>query len=240
MIYVLVVDDQNLVRQALQMNLEAESDLEVVGIAENGVQALEQIELLNPDVVILDLEMPGMDGCSTLQVINQRFPKTKVLVLSTYEDGEYFHQAIKAGAKGYLQKNTPVAELTTAIRYIYKGYSQFGPGLLEKLVGQNAVLGANVDSNKLVKLEQRLENNLMEIESEFNRRLLQLEKTFDSRDRGVPEGLFNDLKITQNQVYKLRSDYKKLEQQISLLLICSIGLISAIVIGVMTYIFFGI
>lgn len=241
MIYVLVVDDQNLVRQAIQMNLEAESDLEVVGSAEDGVTALEQIELLNPDIVILDIEMPGMDGFSTLQIINQRFPKTKVLVLSTHEEQEYFHKAIKAGAKGYLKKNTPVAELTTAIRYIYKGYSQFGPGLLEKLVSQNESIGAaTIDSGKLVKLEQRLENNLVEIETEFNQRLLQLEKTFDSHDRVVPEGLFNDLKITQNQVFRLRSDYKKLEQQISLLLICFISSIAAIILGVMAFIFLDI
>lgn len=239
MIYVLVVDDQNLVRQALQMNLEAESDLEVVGSADNGVQALEQIELLNPDVVLLDIEMPGMDGFSTLQVIKQRFPKTKVLVLSSHEEQEYFNKAIKAGARGYLQKNTPVAELTTAIRYVYKGYSQFGPGLLEKLVSNNGTIGATIDSGKLVKLEQRFETNLVEIETEFNQRLLHLEKTFNSRGNGTTDELFSDLKLTQNQVFKLRSDYKKLEQQMSLLLMFFVGAIAVVIIGIMSVIFFG-
>ena len=239
MIYVLVVDDQNLVRQALEMNLDAESDLEVVGSAENGVQALEQIDLLNPDVVILDLEMPGMDGFTTLQIINQRFPETKVMVLSSHDEQEYLNQAIKAGAKGYLQKNTPVTELTTAIRYIYKGYSQFGPGLLEKLIHNNGEIGTTIESGRLTKLEERLEDNLVEIEKEFNQRLLKLEKAFDARGSGVHEDLFNDLKLTKNQVFKLRSDYKKLEQQVSLLLICSIAGISLLIIGIMVVVFFG-
>ena len=239
MIYVLVVDDQNLVRQALQMNLEAESDLEVVGSADNGVQALEQIDLLNPDVVILDLEMPGIDGFTTLQIINERFPKIKVLVLSSYDDQEYLNQAIKAGAKGYLQKNTPPAELTTAIRYIYKGYSQFGPGLLEKLVNTNGELGSTLESGKLTKLEEKFEDNLVEIEKEFDRRLLKLEKTFNSRGNEVQEDLFNDLKQTKSQVFKLRSDYKKLRQQLSLLLICFIAAIALLIVGIMAVVFFG-
>ena len=239
MIYVLVVDDQNLVRQALQMNLEAESDLEVVGSANNGAQALEQIDLLNPDVVILDLEMPGIDGFTTLQIINQRFPKTKVLVLSSHEDQDYLNQAIKAGAKGYLQKNTPAAELTTAIRYIYKGYSQFGPGLLEKLVHSRGELGSISESDKLTKFEEKLEDNLVEIEKEFNRRLLQLEKTVNSRGNELQEGLFNDLKQTKSQVFKLRSDYKKLERQLSLLLICFIAASALLIIGIMVVVFFG-
>ncbi|MDJ0691354.1 MAG: response regulator transcription factor [Xenococcaceae cyanobacterium MO_188.B32] len=239
MIYVLVVDDQNLVRQALQMNLEAESDLEVVGSADSGVQALEQIDLLNPDVVILDLEMPGIDGFTTLQIINQRFPQTKVLVLSSHEDQEYLNQAIQAGAKGYLQKNTPAAELTTAIRYIYKGYSQFGPGLLEKLVKGSGKLGETSEPEKLTKLEEKLEGNLVEIEKEFARRLLKLEKTFNSRGNEVQEGLFNDLKQTKNQVFKLRSDYKKLERQLSLLLISFIAAGALLIIGIMVFVFFG-
>lgn len=237
MIYVLVVDDQNLVRQALQMNLEAESDLEVVGSAENGVQALEQIDLLNPDIVILDLEMPGMDGFTTLQIINQRFPKTKVLVLSSHDEEEYLNQAIKAGAKGYLQKNTPATELTTVIRYLYKGYAQFGPGLLEKLVNNNDQIKETVESGKLLKLEERFEDNLVEIEKEFNQRLLRLEKNIDSRGNGFHEGLFNDLKLTQSQVVKLRSNYKKLERQVSILLICFIIGIALIVISIMAIVF---
>lgn len=239
MIYVLVVDDQNLVRQALQMNLEAESDLEVVGTADNGVEALEKIESLNPDVVLLDIEMPGMDGFSTLQVISQRFQKVKVVVLSSHEEDEYFKQAVKAGAKGYLRKNTPVAELTTAIRYIYKGYSQFGPGLLEKLVSSNGVIGATIDSGKLVKLEERFESNLVDIETEFDRRLRHLENSFNSRGNGISDELISDLRLTQNQVFKLRSDYKKLEQQMSLVLIFLIAMLAIAVVGVMAIVFMG-
>ena len=237
MIGVLVVDDQNLVRQALQMNLQAESDLEVIGSADNGVQALEKIESLNPDVVLLDLEMPGMDGFTTLQIITQRFPKIRVLVLSSYEDEEHLNQAIKAGAKGYLQKNTPVSELTTAIRYVFKGYAQFGPGLLEKLVTNNGELKSNFNPEQLTKISQKFEGSLIKLEQQLDQRLLKLEKAFNSLGNEAREDIFDELKLTKSQVFKLRSDYKKLEQQVSVLLICFIAAIAVIIIATMVIVF---
>ena len=237
MISVLVVDDQNLVRQALQINLEAESDLEFIGSAKNGVQALEQIELHNPDVVILDLEMPGMDGFTTLKVITQRFPKTKVLVLSSYEDEDHLNQAIQAGAKGYLHKNTPAVELTTAVRYIYKGYSQFGPGLLEKLVTSDQA-SANLKAEQLVKLEKKFEESLAQLEDQFEQRLLKLGQSSRSLGHEAQEDILDELKLTKSQVFKLRSDYKQLEKQVSLLLICFMGAIALLLIAIMVVVFF--
>ena len=237
MISVLVVDDQNLVRQALQMNLEAESDLEVIGSADSGAQALEQIELLNPDVVLLDLEMPGMDGFTTLQIITQRFPKTKVLVLSGYEDEGHLNQAIQAGAKGYLQKNTPILELTTAIRYIYKGYAQFGPGLLEKLVTNDSEFKSDLKLEQLNKVTKKFEGSLVKLETQIDQRLLKLEKAFNSLGNEAREDIFDELKLTKSQVFKMRSDYKKLEQQVSVLLICCIAAIALLIVAIMVVVF---
>ena len=132
-IRILIVDAQNSVQQRLQLLLEPEPDLEVVGTSEDSESAIEQVESLQPDVVLIDPEMSGMDGIKATRIISKRFPDCKVLVLSSHESEEYLNQAIGAGAKGYLFKSTPAEELTSAIRSVYKGYSYLGLGLWEKI-----------------------------------------------------------------------------------------------------------
>lgn len=134
MIRVLLVDDQTIIRQGLKSLLDAKSDLEVVGDAENGETALEQVALLQPHVVLMDVRMPVMDGVTATRLIGQRFPDTKVLVLTTFDDDEYVAQAMRYGARGYLLKDTHSDELAQAIRAIHKGYTQLGPGLFEKVM----------------------------------------------------------------------------------------------------------
>ena len=134
MIRLLLVDDQELVCQGLKAMLTLESDLEVVGVANNGQTAIEQVEMLQPNVVLMDIRMPVMDGREATRIICQRFPDTKVLVLSTFDEDEYIAQSIQAGAKGYLLKDMPVEELAQAIRLVGRGYAQMGPGLMEKMV----------------------------------------------------------------------------------------------------------
>jgi DNA-binding NarL/FixJ family response regulator len=133
-IRLLIVDDQGLIRQGLKAMLEVEPDLLVVGDAENGKVALELIETLQPDVVLMDLEMPEMDGQTATKFIVQNFPKVKVLVLTTFDDQSYIAGAIRSGAKGYFLKDVPWRELVVAIRFIHLGYTQFGPGLFDKLL----------------------------------------------------------------------------------------------------------
>lgn len=133
-IRILIVDDQNLIRETIQMYLSQEADLEAVGYAENGITTIEQIEKLSPDIAILDLEMPNTDGMQTIKTIQDRFVNTKILVLSSHEDREHINQAIEAGAKGYLTKETPAKELADAVRSVNKGYFQLGPGLMKKLI----------------------------------------------------------------------------------------------------------
>lgn len=132
-IRILLVDDQLTVRTIWQSYLEQESDLEIVGSATNGTMALDWLETLRPDIVLVDIEMPGIGGLETTRLIRDRFPSTEVLVLSSHDREEYIRQALDAGAKGYLLKNTPAAELIHAIRFIHKGYLHLGPGLFEKL-----------------------------------------------------------------------------------------------------------
>ena len=135
MIRLLLVDDQKLVYQGLWAMLNLESDLEVVGVANNGQIAVKQVETLQPDVVLMDMRMPVMDGPEATGIICQQFPDTKVLAISTFDEDDCIAHAIKAGAKGYLLKDMPVEELAQAIRLVYRGYSQMGPGLMERMLG---------------------------------------------------------------------------------------------------------
>ncbi|WP_404790514.1 response regulator [Altericista sp. CCNU0014] len=134
MIRLLLVDDQNIVRKGLRVLLEAQAGFQVVGEAENGKQAIAQVESLQPDVVLMDVRMPEMDGVAATQIIFQQFPKTRVLVLSTFDDDDYVVRAMQGGAKGYLLKDSQVEELAQAIRAVHSGFTQLGPGLFDKAV----------------------------------------------------------------------------------------------------------
>ncbi|BAU12359.1 two component LuxR family transcriptional regulator [Leptolyngbya sp. NIES-3755] len=132
-IRVLLVDDQSLIRQGLKAMLELETDLQIVGDADNGKVALELVAQLQPDVVLMDIRMPEMSGQTATKFITQNFPAVKVLILSTFDDDAYIAGAMQAGARGYLLKDMPSRELATAIRFVHQGYTQFGPGLFKKL-----------------------------------------------------------------------------------------------------------
>jgi len=132
MIKVLIVDDQKSIQNLLKTYLEKNSNLEIVGTANNGKMAIEQVESLNPDVVLMDIKMPILDGLSATQIISERFVETKVLILSIHDEDVYLNKALQVGAKGYLLKNTPPEELVNAICSAHKNYFQLGPGLLEK------------------------------------------------------------------------------------------------------------
>jgi DNA-binding NarL/FixJ family response regulator len=141
MIHVLLVDDQSLIRQGLKALLELEADLQVVGEAENGQTAIQLIKTLQatsrlPDVVLMDVRMPVMDGVAATREITKRFAGTKILVLTTFDDDEYVAAALRHGAMGYLLKDTPSEELAAAIRAIHKGYTQLAPGLVEKIIAK--------------------------------------------------------------------------------------------------------
>ncbi|MEM9091884.1 MAG: response regulator transcription factor [Cyanobacteria bacterium P01_F01_bin.53] len=138
MIRLLLVDDQTIIRQGLKSLLELNDDIEVVGEAANGKVALEKVSELTPDVVLMDLRMPMMDGVAATRTIAAQFPETKVLVLTTFDEDESVGQAIQAGAIGYLLKDTEPEALTQAIRAVSQGYTHMGPGLLSKAIAHAA------------------------------------------------------------------------------------------------------
>lgn len=128
MIRLLLIDDQTLICQGLKAMLELESDLQVLRVANNGESAIEQVATLQPDLVLMDVRMPVMDGRAATRIITQKFPDTKVLVLSTFDDDQYIGEARRAGARGYLLKDMPSEELAQAIRFVHRGYTQLGTG----------------------------------------------------------------------------------------------------------------
>lgn len=139
MIRILLVEDQEVVREGIKALLEIKPDFHVVGEAGNGREAVEQVKALSgqgltPDVILMDIRMPVMDGVTATQIICQNFPGTKILVFTTFDDAKYVAEALQIGAKGYLLKDTPLEELAEVIRLINRGYTQFSPGVLERMI----------------------------------------------------------------------------------------------------------
>jgi DNA-binding NarL/FixJ family response regulator len=134
MIRILIVDDLNLICKGLEMMFATEADIEIVGFAHNGQEALEKISKTKPDIVLIDVLMPVMGGIEATRKITQEFPEVKVIVLSTFEDDPTIIDAIKAGAKSYLVKNMNTEDLTAAIRAVYRGSAHLAPGILDSLV----------------------------------------------------------------------------------------------------------
>ncbi|MBZ8179421.1 response regulator transcription factor [Oscillatoria salina IIICB1] len=138
--------------------MDVDNSLEVIGEADNGEAAIRQVEALQPDVVLMDIQMPVMNGVEATQKICQRFEKTKVLVLTVDDEDEYLTQALKYGAAGYLLKNTPPDELALAIQAVYKGYTHIGPGLGKKVFARIKILSSNPtpDWEELTPREQEI------------------------------------------------------------------------------------
>ncbi|MEU8179174.1 response regulator transcription factor [Micromonospora sp. NPDC049047] len=139
MIRVLLVDDQHLIRAGLRMLCNAQPDIDVVGEADNGREAIPLAGRLRPDVVVMDLRMPGVDGITATTRILAEHPRTRILVLTTFGDDDHLYPALTAGACGFLLKDAPPTELLDGIRRAASGDSPFSPEVLQRLV-QRAVL----------------------------------------------------------------------------------------------------
>jgi DNA-binding NarL/FixJ family response regulator len=134
MIRVVIADDQRAVREGLAMLVGLIVDIEVVGTAANGVEALELTRDLHPDVVLMDLRMPEMEGAEATHKIRATLPDTQVLVLTTYADDESLFPALQAGARGYLTKDASAEEIERAIRAVADGHTHLDPAIQQRLV----------------------------------------------------------------------------------------------------------
>ncbi len=133
-IRVLLVDDQPLLRQGYRMVLSAQDDLEVVGEAAEGAAAVRAAHALRPDVVLMDVRMPGMDGIEATRQIVQQTPEVKVIILTTFDVDQYAFSALRAGASGFLLKNVPPDDLLSGIRAVATGDAVVAPSMTRRLL----------------------------------------------------------------------------------------------------------
>ena len=194
MIKILVVDDQNFTRQALQAILETEPDFEVVAKATSGAEAIKYLEQTKIDITIVDLEMPEMNGLTLTKILGQRFPETKVIILSSHDDEDNINSAVEAGARGYLLKNTSAQEIVDTIRAVKRGYFQLGPGLFEKLL-----------SHLILEKEEAAEN-LSSLKTNYAQSLLELEQKIISRNEAERKKIYQELEL---QVQNLKRDFRQ-------------------------------
>ncbi len=153
-IKVLIVDDHQVVREGLRRIVQLDNEVEVVGEAGNGEEAITKAVALSPDVIIMDLKMPGMDGIMATREIKQRLPKTSILVLTLYAE-DFIRQAIEAGASGYLLKDSDCEQITEAIHQVYSGLSPIAPSLTRALIAEFAELSR--DDRFLILTKRQIE-----------------------------------------------------------------------------------
>ena len=134
MIKVLIADDQELIRQSLQIVLGIREEISVIGTAGNGNEVIRLVQKEKPDVILMDVRMPEMDGVQCTRMIKERYPQIKIIILTTFDDDEFVFSALKYGASGYLLKGISMDELETAIRTVYQGGAMINPGIASKVV----------------------------------------------------------------------------------------------------------
>lgn len=159
-IRLLLVDDHEVVRSGLRMLLENESDLKIVGEANTGRQALEMVEVLRPDVVIMDITLPDISGIEATRRIKEAHPEVAVVALTIHEDQQYFFEMLQVGASGYVPKRAAPDDLITAIRATHRGEMYIYPSLAKLLVGdflsRSSEEGAKEAMNELTPREQEV------------------------------------------------------------------------------------
>lgn len=155
-IRVLIADDQRLFADGLRVVIESRApQFEVVGIAANGVEAVKMADSLVPEVVLMDVRMPDMDGVVATRIIHERHPDMKILILTTFDDDEYVKFSMLNGAIGYLLKNRPAEELIDSVRALAKGILQIDPAISDKLLKPGRTQGSEDFNHRLTELTRR-------------------------------------------------------------------------------------
>ena len=165
MIRVIVADDQEMVRAGFRLLLERVEDIEVIAEAEDGAQAVAEVARLRPDVVLMDIRMPGLDGLAATQQVLDRTPGTKVVVLTTFDVDEYVFSALRIGASGFLLKSSPAERLVRAIRLVADGDAMLDPAVTRRVIEKfgSQHLPDPVPTPELERLTQRELEVLVEV-----------------------------------------------------------------------------
>lgn len=134
MIKVLIADDQELIRQSLQIVLSNREHIEVIDVVANGSEVIKSIRKVKPDVILMDIRMPKIDGVQCTKIIKENYPQIKIIILTTFDDDEYVYNALKYGASGYLLKGVSMDELVNAIGTVHSGMVMIKPDIATKVV----------------------------------------------------------------------------------------------------------
>lgn len=241
MIKVLVVDDQKTVQEIIKSYIDADTGLELIGCAGNGQEAIDLIKVYQPHIVLMDIEMPILDGLSATQIISEQFVNTNVLIITVHNEDRYLSSALQVGAKGYLKKNTPEKELINAIYSAYKGYFQLGPGLLEQYLHKAVESQSNsqdIEQLKSVILKQsKLLDNLN------NGRRKQHRSGNRSSNNGVGERDRTDISLEnrcaslEKQIYYISNRTEQLKKRVLLnQQLCAFAILSCVFLGIAFFI----
>lgn len=161
MIKILVADDQELIRQSLSIILGNEKDFEVTDAVSNGVEVIRSIRKNKPDVILMDIRMPGMDGVVCTQIIKENYPAIKIIILTTFDDDEYIFNALKNGASGYLLKGISMKELAEAVRKVYEGSAMINGDIASKVI---KLFSKMAQSNITIRVDESSVADLKETE----------------------------------------------------------------------------
>lgn len=161
MIKVLIADNQELIRESLKIVLSAYPDLEVVGAVSDGTEVLDCLSTTKPDVILMDIRMPKMDGVLATKVIKEKFPNIKVIILTTFDDDDFIYSALKYGASGYLLKGTSMNELHDAMVTVNEGRAMLNPDIATKVFKLFSQLA---QSNFAIKVDDSLTADISKME----------------------------------------------------------------------------
>lgn len=161
MIKLLIADDQQLIRDSLRIVLETKEMIEITGAVSNGVEVIRSVRENRPDVILMDIRMPEMDGVQCTQIIKENYPDIKIIILTTFDDDEYIFSALKYGASGYLLKGISMDSLVDAIQKVYSGNAMINGDIATKVLGMFSKMAQNDIS---IKVEDGLEKEITDSE----------------------------------------------------------------------------
>lgn len=161
MIKILIADDQELIRQSLQIILNNEADFEVTDAVANGLEVVRSVRKNRPDIILMDIRMPEMDGVVCTQIIKENYPDIKIIIVTTFDDDEYVFNALKYGASGYMLKGASMKELSDAIRKVYLGNAMINGDIASKVV---KLFSKMAQSNLTIQVDELQSNSLKENE----------------------------------------------------------------------------
>ncbi|MEW6670337.1 MAG: response regulator transcription factor [Thermodesulfobacteriota bacterium] len=215
-IKVVIADDHTIVRKGLCALLVGQDDIDVVGEAENGREALKQVEKLMPDVVLLDISMPGLNGLETTRQLKKKFPKLRILILTMHDNEEYIFETLRAGASGYLVKRSAPNELISAIKAVCRGDSFLSPSISRRVIETYVRGGSREDSDEAYNKLTAREREILQLiaEGRLNREIAEMLhisiKTVETHRAHIVEKLHirNTAELTQ---YAIRKGIIKIE-----------------------------